>query len=92
VSRVCAALAEATESTTREGHRQGRVRDKTSAWERPLRRRDDLAELGEAAPTGPVLGVRVPDEGAEEGLAELGADAWACRVPRRLVAETCGPA
>jgi hypothetical protein len=28
----------------------------------------------------------------EEGLAELAAAAWACRAPRRLVAETFGPA
>jgi hypothetical protein len=66
-SRVCAALDEATESTTREGHRQWRVRDETFVWQRPLRR-DDLAELGEAAPTGPVLGARVPDESAKQAL------------------------
>ena len=28
----------------------------------------DLAELGDAAPTGPVLGARVPDEGAKAAL------------------------
>jgi hypothetical protein len=36
-------------------------------WERPLRRKD-LDELGSAAPTGPVLGARVPDEGAKRAL------------------------
>jgi hypothetical protein len=43
------------------------VRDKTFAWERPLRRADLLA-LGDAAPAGPILGVRVPDLGAKEAL------------------------
>src|SRR3954470_10237455 len=67
VSRVCAALPETGESTNREGNRQWRVRDKMFVWERPLRRAD-LEELGEAAPTGPVLGARVPDEGAKRAL------------------------
>jgi hypothetical protein len=67
VSRVCAALPESTESTNREGNRQWRVRDKMFVWERPLRR-SDLAELGDSAPSGPVLGARVPDEGAKRAL------------------------
>ena len=77
------------------------------------------AELGDAAPTGPVLAAYVPDEGAKraliadepevyftthhfdgfpavlcrldrldsESLTELAAEAWACRAPRRLLAE-----
>ena len=67
VSRMCAALPESSESTNREGHRQWRVRDKMFVWERPLRK-SDLAELGDSAPTGPVLGARVPDEGAKRAL------------------------
>jgi hypothetical protein len=94
------------------------VHDKLFVWERPLRSRD-LDELGDAAPSGPVLGARVPDEGAkaaliaddprtffttshfdgypavlcrldvltEQDLRELAAEAWACRAPRRLLAE-----
>jgi hypothetical protein len=117
VARVCLALPEATEISSR-GARQWRVRDKLFVWERPLRRAD-LEELGDAAPTGPVLGARVPDEGAkaaliaddpdtfftthhfdgypavlcrldvlsEQDLVELAAEAWACRAPRRLVAD-----
>ena len=117
VARVCAALP-GTTFVEREGRRQWRVRDKLFVWERPLRPRD-LAELGPSAPSGPVLGARVPDEGAklaliaedpgvyfttahfngypavlcrlerlEPGaLAELAGEAWACRAPRRLVAE-----
>jgi hypothetical protein len=43
------------------------VKDRTFAWERPLRR-GDLEALGDAAPEGPVLAARVPDEGAREAL------------------------
>ena len=66
VARVCLALPETTEVTSR-GNRQWRVRDKLFVWERPLRPRD-LAELGSSAPDGPVLGARVPDEGAKAAL------------------------
>ena len=38
------------------------------AWERPLRK-SDLAALGAAAPTGAILGVRVPLDGKELLLA-----------------------
>jgi hypothetical protein len=117
VASVCLALPETTEVTSR-GSRQWRVKDKLFVWERPLRR-SDLEELGSAAPDGPVLGARVPDEGAKtaliadepdvyftthhfdgypailcrldrldrQSLTELAAEAWACRAPRRLVAE-----
>ena len=117
VARVCLALPETSEVASRSG-RQWRVRDKLFVWERPLRR-SDLEELGSAAPTGPVLGARVPDEGAKaaliaddpevyftthhfdgypavlcrldrldaQALTELAAEAWACRAPRRLLAE-----
>ena len=66
VARICLALPETTEVTSR-GHRQWRVRDKLFVWERPLRQKD-LDELGPAAPTGPVLGASVPDEGAKAAL------------------------
>jgi hypothetical protein len=36
-------------------------------WERPLRR-SDYEALGEAAPEGPILGVRTPDVGVKEAL------------------------
>ena len=117
VATVCLALPETTEVTSRDA-RQWRVKDKLFVWERPLRRRD-LEELGDAAPTGTVLGARVPDEGAKQALlaaepqvyfttshfdgypavlvrldeivrdelTELAAEAWACRAPRRLLAE-----
>ena len=117
VARICLALPEATEGTSR-GWRQWQVRDKAFVWERPLRKKD-VAELGPAAPTGPVIAAYVPDEGAkqaliaeepgvyfttshfdgypavlcrleeldEQSLTELAAEAWACRAPKRLLAE-----
>jgi hypothetical protein len=66
VARICLALPETTEVTSR-GSRQWKVRDKLFVWERPLRARD-LEELGDAAPSGVVLGARVPDEGAKLAL------------------------
>jgi len=44
-----------------------RVNKKLFAWERPLRK-SDLEALGDAAPQGPILAVRVPDLGAKEAL------------------------
>ncbi len=66
VARVCLSLPETTEVTSRD-QRQWRVRDKTFVWERPLRKKD-LAELGDAAPAGPVLAAYVPDVGAKAAL------------------------
>ncbi len=122
VARTCLALPGTTESTT-YGGRSWKVADKLFVWERPLRRRD-LEELGDDAPAGPVLGARVPDEGAKQALVaeepdvyftishfdgypavlarldaldpvslrELAGEAWACRAPRRLLAERDGRA
>jgi len=43
------------------------VRDKLFVWERPLRPAD-LRALGDAAPDGPILGVRVEHLVAKEAL------------------------
>lgn len=65
VRRLALALPETTE---REGETpQWRVRDKGFVWDRPLRRAD-LDALGDAAPTGPVLGAWVADLGVREAL------------------------
>ncbi len=66
VARVCLALPGVQESTS-YGGRSWKVAGKPFVWERPLRRRD-LEELGDDAPSGPVLGARVPDEGAKHAL------------------------
>lgn len=122
VARTCLALPETSEGLSR-GRRQWKVRDKSFVWERPLGKKD-VAELGAAAPAGPVVAAYVPDEGAKaaliaaepelyfttshfdgyaavlcrldrldgQGLTELVAEAWACRAPRRLLAEHPPPA
>lgn len=117
VARICLALPGTGEGVSR-GWRQWTVQGKAFVWERPLGKKD-AAELGAAAPTGPVVAARVPDEGAKaalvaaepdvdftthhfdgyaavlcrldrldtEALTELAAEAWACRAPRKLLAE-----
>jgi hypothetical protein len=66
VGRIALALPETSEHTSRE-HAHWRVRDKLFVWERPLRR-SDLKALGDSAPAGPILGVRVEHLGAKEAL------------------------
>ena len=56
---------------TREGTSWGNtawfVKDKLFAWERPLHK-PDLAALGDRAPKGPLLGLRVEHLGAKEAM------------------------
>ena len=66
VRRIALSLPDTTESGM-YGSLSWRVHDKAFGWERPLRQAD-LAELGEDAPSGPVLAARVPDEGVKEVL------------------------
>ncbi|MEX5635282.1 MmcQ/YjbR family DNA-binding protein [Parafrankia sp. FMc2] len=66
VRRLALALPETDEGLS-YGQRSWRVRAKNFVWERPLRRAD-LAALGDAAPGGPILGVRVADIGVREAL------------------------
>lgn len=67
VRRLALALPETSEKTSYGEFAAWQVKDKTFAWERPLRERDTEA-LGAAAPTGPILAARIPDEGAKEAL------------------------
>lgn len=68
VRRVALALPETTERLDGDGRpEQWRVHDKLFAWDRPLRA-TDRAALGDAAPDGPILGVRVPGLEAKEAL------------------------
>jgi hypothetical protein len=66
VRRLALALPETSERESR-GLRQWQVKDKLVVWERPLRRAD-LEALGDDAPDGPILGVRVEHLGAKEAL------------------------
>jgi hypothetical protein len=66
VRRIALALPAAEERVSRD-LRQWRVKDKLFVWERPLRR-SDLEALGDGAPDGPILGVRVEHLVAKEAL------------------------
>ena len=66
VRRLALALPETSEEISRE-QRHWRVKGKGFVWERPLRR-SDLEALGDAAPTGPILGARVEHLVAKEAL------------------------
>ncbi len=68
VRRLALALPETAEDTGgHSGLPAWNVRDKSFAWERPLRK-GDLEALGDAAPDGPILCARVPDVGAKDAL------------------------
>jgi hypothetical protein len=66
VRRIALGMPSAVEIESR-GLPQWRVNDKLFVWERPLRRAD-LTALGDAAPSGPVLGARVEHLVAKEAL------------------------
>jgi hypothetical protein len=66
VRRLALALPETEERRSRD-LLQWRVKDKLFVWERPLRR-SDLEALGDRAPDGPILGVRVEHLVAKEAL------------------------
>ncbi|GAA3239120.1 MmcQ/YjbR family DNA-binding protein [Actinocorallia longicatena] len=67
VQRIALAMPGTTERAGHGDQPTWRVGDKGFAWERPLRK-TDLAALGDTAPTGPILGVRVQDEGVKSAL------------------------
>jgi hypothetical protein len=66
VRRTALALPETSEKPS-HGLASWRVRDKLFVWERPLRK-SDLAALGDGAPTGLILGARVPHLDAKQAL------------------------
>ena len=66
VRRIALSLPETSERPS-HGNVSWRVRDKLFVWERPLRPAD-LRALGDAAPDGPILGVRVEHLVAKEAL------------------------
>jgi hypothetical protein len=71
VAAIANALPEVAEEPS-YGERGWKVRKKTFAWERPLRKKEVEAlggfEPEGAAPTGEILGVRVADEEAKQAL------------------------
>jgi hypothetical protein len=66
VARIALDLPETSEGTS-HGNRSWRVKDKGFVWERPLRR-SDLEALGDAAPDGPILGVRTEHLVAKDAI------------------------
>jgi hypothetical protein len=66
VRRIALGLPETTERP-QWGNASWRVRNKPFVWERPLRPAD-LRALGDEAPDGPILGVRVEHVGAKEAM------------------------
>jgi hypothetical protein len=66
VRRIALSLPETDEASSR-GTAQWRVKGRGFVWERPLRRADH-EKLGDNAPDGPILGVRVADLGVTEAL------------------------
>lgn len=66
VRRIALALPETSERPA-YGNTAWRVRDKIFVWERPLRPKE-VSDLGERAPSGPILAVRVEDLGAKDAL------------------------
>ena len=65
---------EGVEEGTSYGNRAWKVKGKLFVWERPLRKKEIEAlggfEPEGEAPSGEILGVRVPDEGAKRALVE----------------------
>jgi hypothetical protein len=74
VRRIVSRLPEVEECTS-HGHAAWSVRDKMFAWERPLRP-SDIEALGDRAPKGAILGVRVAHLIAKE--ARLAAQPGVC--------------
>jgi hypothetical protein len=66
VRQIALALPETDERESR-GVCQWRVKGKLFVWERPLRAKE-VAELGDDAPDGAILGARVEHLGAKEAL------------------------
>lgn len=69
VAKLALALPETSEDRSKQGHVFWRVKGKTFAWERPLRR-SDLAALGDRAPTGAILAVHVPDFATKDAMVQ----------------------
>jgi hypothetical protein len=67
VRRLALALPETDEHHSHGDAVAWRVKQKAFVWERPLRR-SDLEALGDAAPTGPILGARAASPDVKDEL------------------------
>jgi hypothetical protein len=74
VARIALALPATDEGVFSDDWRQWRVKGKNFAWERPLRP-SDLRVLGDTAPKGEILGVRVSDLDVKEEVLAHSSDA-----------------
>ena len=74
VRRIALALPETDEHQSR-GSAHWRVKERGFVWERPLRQ-TDLKALGDSAPDGLILGVRVEHLGAKEALLQSDPDVY----------------
>jgi hypothetical protein len=79
VSGLALALPDVVEGTDTNGLKW-EVHRRYFAWERPVRKRD-IDELGEAMPSGPILGAFVPDLNDKHGLIGSNPDVF-FTVPR----------
>lgn len=74
VERVATSLPEVAEGTS-WGNRCWKVKGKVFVWDRPLRK-TDLAQLGDAAPSGEIVGVRVADTAEKQAVLETFAEVF----------------
>lgn len=74
VKRIALTFPEVTEKLA-WGNTTWRVNDKTFVWDRPLGKKD-RAELGDAAPDGPTMGVHAEDLSEKQALLESDPDVF----------------
>ena len=75
VAQACLALPGTTEEVSAKGRRRWLVRGWTFVRDRPLHL-TDLAELGDAAPQGPIVVAYVPDVGVRAALVAAEPDVY----------------
>jgi len=75
VARIVKSLPATAETASATGLRWWVVKNKTIAWERPLRK-SDLAALGDRAPKGTILGVWLPDHMMKASLLSANPDVF----------------
>jgi hypothetical protein len=74
VERIATGLPEVTEGTS-WGNRCWKVKGRTFVWVRPLGKKD-RADLGDAAPDGQIVGVRVADQAEKRAVLETFSEAF----------------